>query len=288
MVLPFGVSVGDFVSTLGLIRKIAAALAESHGSGAQFRKLEATLGCLERAVKRVEEADHAGDVVDDEFAANWKETTEHMDVLVKDFHKKITKYQPSLRLGGSSSKWRDAMRKIQFTTIKDDIAEFETQLLVQMGTLQLLLEEEKRSVLSDTFWWLCKADGYSFALARIEHRIQRIETKVDETQLTQVSLKTAATQIFGLLSGILGLLLASGGSFMSIPRQICFSGHLTFQDAWGDYFPLHIEMVGCWEVSAYPLLLHGAYLTCSNAQIDALRSSTNQTPGQTGLTGCES
>lgn len=143
MVVPFGVSVGDFVSTLGLIRKIAAALAESHGSGAQFRKLEATLGCLERAVKRVLDTD-AGD--DDEFVARWKETTEHLDILVKDFHKKSAKYEPSLRLGGSSSKWKDAMRKIQFTTIKDDIAEFETQLLVQMGTLQLLLEEEKRSV----------------------------------------------------------------------------------------------------------------------------------------------
>lgn len=89
--------------------------------------------------------------------------------------------------------------------------------------------------------------------------MQRIETKVDETQNSQVLLKTAATQIFGLLQGILGMLLASGGTFaMSIPRQICFSGHLTFQDAWGDYFPLHIEMVGCWEVRACPLLLHEA------------------------------
>ncbi|KAK4500374.1 hypothetical protein PRZ48_008563 [Zasmidium cellare] len=146
MVVPFGVSVGDFITTLGLIRKIAAALAESHGSGAQFRKLEATLGCLERAVKRVRDTE-AGNEEDDEFAARLEETTEHLKVLVEAFHKKIAKFQPSLKLGGSSSKWRDAFRKIQFTTIKDDIADFETQLLVQMATLQLLLEEEKRSVL---------------------------------------------------------------------------------------------------------------------------------------------
>ena len=35
----------------------------------------------------------------------------------------------------------------------------------------------------------------------------------------------------------------------SAPKSICFNQPVTFQDAVGRFFPIHLEWISCWEVS---------------------------------------
>lgn len=59
---------------------------------------------------------------------------------VERFLKKIEKYQPSLQIGGSRNKWRDATRKIQWALYrKEDVSAFRAEISVHLNSIQVLL-----------------------------------------------------------------------------------------------------------------------------------------------------
>lgn len=139
MVVPFGVSVGDFIAVLGLIREVAVALADTHGSASKLKALIERLDGLKAALGELELLEWE----DEAFAAKLKDATGKLNDSIKGFHSRIATYRPALEIGGGSKKWKKALKKIQFTFIKDDIARLEMELLVHIGNVKLLIEAAK-------------------------------------------------------------------------------------------------------------------------------------------------
>ena len=134
MVVPF--STGDFISIISLIRTILGALVESNGAASQYRLVMTILKGLENSVKYVETIEYG----DEALAAELQQAAERFENSTKTFEDKIRKYEPSLKAGGSSKKWRDTMRKIQWTLNKDDVTAFQAEILIHASNVQLLLQ----------------------------------------------------------------------------------------------------------------------------------------------------
>ena len=109
---------------------------ESNGAAPQYRLVMTILKGLENSVKYVETIDYG----DEALAAEIQQAAERFEKSTKTFEEKIRKYEPSLRAGGSSKNWRDAMRKIQWTLNKDDVTAFQAEILVHASNVQLLLQ----------------------------------------------------------------------------------------------------------------------------------------------------
>lgn len=136
MVLPFGVSIGDFVCTIGLIRDVVGALADSQGSASEYQDLAKSLDASKAAAARLKKV-----VCEDaELARQLQRSTEQIDDMNERFESKIAKYQPSLSQRESSRKWLDALRKVQFRLIKEDIRDFKINLLVHASIAYGLLD----------------------------------------------------------------------------------------------------------------------------------------------------
>ena len=139
MIVPFGVSVGDFIAVLGLIREVAVALADTHGSASKLKSLIERLDGLKAAFEDLKSLEWEDQV----FAAKLKDVTEKLNDSIKAFHGRIAHYWPALELGDGSTKWRSALKKIRFTFIKDDIARLEIGLLLHIDNVKLLVEVAK-------------------------------------------------------------------------------------------------------------------------------------------------
>jgi len=137
MVVPFGVSVGDFISGIQLIHTIIDALEDSTGSSAEYQGIIRELKSLETALNCVKDLDieeEAQEIALREAAAQCGKT-------IQEFLQKIRKYQPSLQAGGSSKKWKDNLRKIQWSLYsKEDIRRFQAQLQGHTASIQILLQ----------------------------------------------------------------------------------------------------------------------------------------------------
>lgn len=136
MVFPFGVGFVDFVDAIQLVRTVAKALAESSGAGSQYRGVIAALNSLEAALEQVKATENlpaAQAAALQQAASRCEETFEH-------FLTKIKKYEPSLKLGGSLKKWKDALRKVQWTlNTKDELTRFQAEIQGHAMAIQILL-----------------------------------------------------------------------------------------------------------------------------------------------------
>jgi hypothetical protein len=139
----FNVSVGDFICVINLIVGILGALEQSHGAAAQFQDLMGTFESLKDALQDVETLDCNSEAL--------SAALKRAELSVERFLKKIEHYQPSLQVGGTKNKWKDAMRKIQWTLYrKDDVNAFRTEISVHLNSIQLLLLSACRLVF--THW----------------------------------------------------------------------------------------------------------------------------------------
>jgi hypothetical protein len=139
----FNVSVGDFICVINLIIEIIGALEQSHGAASQFQDLMGMFESLKDAINETGSPDCNSDAL----AAALKRA-EHS---VERFLKKIEKYQPSLQVGGSRNKWRDAMRKIHWALYrKEDVNAFRAEISAHLNSIQLLLLSACRFVV--TVW----------------------------------------------------------------------------------------------------------------------------------------
>ena len=122
MSVGFGFSAGDVIAALDLVTTIVSALRESGGSSAEYQALVSQLYTLETALLRVkrleiDESQYAEVIALRQAAAQCQTT-------IDAFWKKIQKYQPSLREGGSE---------------KDDILKLKTDLMGHTESIELLL-----------------------------------------------------------------------------------------------------------------------------------------------------
>lgn len=136
MSVGFGFSAGDFIAAVNLVQTVIDALRDSGDSSCEYRSLISQLHTLETAllrVKRLDLDDHAEVVALREAAAQCQNT-------IDGFWKKIEKYQPSLRSGGSGSRFKDGWRKIKWAVLKkEDVVKFKADLMGHTESIEMLL-----------------------------------------------------------------------------------------------------------------------------------------------------
>jgi hypothetical protein len=138
MSVGFGFSAGDFIAAIELVATVIDALRDSGDSSSEYRELVRQLYTLETAllqVKRldIDESQRAEVIALRQAAAQCQRT-------IDDFWKKIQKYQPCLRAGGSTSKLRDEWVKVKWALCKkDDVTRFKADLMGHTQSVELLL-----------------------------------------------------------------------------------------------------------------------------------------------------
>lgn len=138
MVVPFGFSVGDFISTLELVGTVIAALRSAGGSSDRYRELVDELYTLEKALIRVKnlklDDSQEGDVQAVRQAASQCQKT------IDKFWKKIAKYQQHLSAGGSGSRVKDSWMKIQWALCtREDVDAFRADIRGHIAAIEMLL-----------------------------------------------------------------------------------------------------------------------------------------------------
>jgi hypothetical protein len=136
MPIPFGVSIGDFIVCAELIRTVIESLKDAHGSSSQYRGLLHSLQSLESGlnwVRDIQAHDPALSIALHEVAIKCR-------ISLSTFLAKVEKYQPSLKLGGSTNCLKDSIRKIQWAVYaKEDIAHFEAEINGHVHAVVMLL-----------------------------------------------------------------------------------------------------------------------------------------------------
>lgn len=136
MPVPFGVSLGDFIACLALIKTVIESLQEAHGSAAQYRSLIASLESLESALVRVRDVK----IQDASLKMALHRVALECRISLSNFMRKIEKYQSSLGVGSSANCFKDGIRKIQWAMYaKEDIAFFQDEISGHVQAIVLLL-----------------------------------------------------------------------------------------------------------------------------------------------------
>lgn len=141
MPFPFGVSIGDFIVCIDLIKTVIQSLQEAYGSGDQYRGLLRSLQSLESALLLVRNVKAYDPVAQ---TALHRATIQCRATLSK-FLEKIEKYHPSLKLGGSINCLKDSIRKIQWALYaKEDIAVFQAEISGHTDSIIMLLHNAQK------------------------------------------------------------------------------------------------------------------------------------------------
>ncbi|KAF2088805.1 hypothetical protein K490DRAFT_38059 [Saccharata proteae CBS 121410] len=136
MAASFEFSAGDFIAGINILIESINAIKDSAGSSAQFIGLNRELYGLERALLEVNALE-----IDASQASQYaaiKQTVAHCQEAVDVFMRKIKKYQPTLRVGGSANKWRDTLHKIEWRLFrKEDIEEMHGVLATHTAAITM-------------------------------------------------------------------------------------------------------------------------------------------------------
>jgi hypothetical protein len=134
----FGFSVGDFINVINIAREIVSAINDTRGSTREFLSLNSELYSLEQvliAIKSLEQRENEARL----FAA-LDHAINLCRLLIDDFVKGIAKYQPCLRLNGSSSQCKDLLRKVQWRfNKKTDIVRLRAEIGSHTRSIQMLM-----------------------------------------------------------------------------------------------------------------------------------------------------
>ncbi|QRC92179.1 hypothetical protein JI435_023260 [Parastagonospora nodorum SN15] len=134
MVVPFGISVGDFIAGIKLLKSVVDSLSDARGAKADYSELRQALDVLEKALDAAGEfsAPQHQIAVGDEVA-NCKECVKRFLVGFKKFE--------LLKTGrGGTNRVQFAVLQIQYSlTKKDDVRKFRDHLEVHVSALQLQL-----------------------------------------------------------------------------------------------------------------------------------------------------
>jgi hypothetical protein len=135
MPVPFGFSVGDFVSCIGLVRKVIAGLEESPGATAEYNSLVNELKILKSTLSAIKDLK-----VDNETdSTKLKAAAAQIESSIEAFLSKIYKYDSSFR-PSTTRKLRDNLRKVQWVLFsKEDVKKFQAEIQGQTVFLQLYM-----------------------------------------------------------------------------------------------------------------------------------------------------
>jgi hypothetical protein len=138
MPVSFGFSAGDFIAAIELVATVIDALRESGDAGSEYREIVRQLYSLETALLRVKRLEV--DEAQNSELVSLQQAAAQCQGTIDNFWKKVQKYQPHLRAGGSSLKLKDGWMKIKWALCKkEDVARFKADLVGHTESIQLLL-----------------------------------------------------------------------------------------------------------------------------------------------------
>lgn len=136
MPFPIGVSGGDFVACIQLIRTTAKALKDGAGAGEHFSSLVNALTSLDTALTYI----HGLEVTDVGQLVALKTAAVRCQATIEAFLRKVEKYQPRLKVGGSGNHVADSVRRVQWALCeKEDVAQLQAEISGHVQSLSLLL-----------------------------------------------------------------------------------------------------------------------------------------------------
>lgn len=139
--LTFG-SLGDIISLSILVKDVVKALDNSRGSSSEYQEVIRELWALDWVLLEVELLWRTCEPTTESNAL--RETTLRMAdqcrICNENFLKRIKKYEPSLREGGSDSSIRDAGRKLQWQMLhSQDLTKFRAEINAHCSAINMLL-----------------------------------------------------------------------------------------------------------------------------------------------------
>jgi hypothetical protein len=142
MSVGFGFSVGDIVSSINLVRDVAKALQGSKGSSKEYLEVIVELRNLELALREVKSLYDA--VQDNRQTTLLRQAVGECENLIDDFLQGLEKYHGHLSLTGTKSKFKDALRKVQWALCTpDQLNTFRLKVAAHIRTLQVILATAK-------------------------------------------------------------------------------------------------------------------------------------------------
>ncbi|OBT55540.1 hypothetical protein VE04_04276 [Pseudogymnoascus sp. 24MN13] len=243
--MSFGFSVGDFITALELVATVVAALRENGGASSEYREIIRQLYSLETAlisVKRLEV-----DPAQNAELVSLQQAAAQCQLTIDSFWKKVQKYQPHLRAGGSSSRLKDGWMKIQWAMCKkEDVARFKADLVGHTESIQLLLvamqmasatlhekrhEQQAQSIVGRV------QDSYFGCMQRLSNIAESIQNGLEEgKKLLVMTTKVMQTNI-----KVFQVVLDIQRIITTIPGQIDRQQPIYFIDALGRSSPFHLE-----------------------------------------------
>ncbi|ORY18387.1 hypothetical protein BCR34DRAFT_554139 [Clohesyomyces aquaticus] len=242
MVVPFGISVGDFIATISLLLKAVKSLSDSSGSSAEYRGILLTLKSLEEALKQAVQVDNP------QHQAALQGVCDRCAESIDGFVGSLDRFGESLKEGGSGKKWKDRMRdrtrKIQWGVCsKEDVRRFQAELQAHTTAIKFLLLKTHMNASASSH------RDASTALIRLQ-------SSVDEQNLAQAIVFKAILRCWAEFRDLFMLvLMANCRIFEAIAalhdriatNEVHFDKPAVFEDAHGRLFPIHLQWTDSWE-----------------------------------------
>ena len=135
---PFGVSIGDFIAFIETVVTTINALKDATGAAAEYRGVVRELESLKIALECVDRLE----VANQDQIEGLKCVVANASQTILEYLGRLKKHEPSLRSGGSIQKWRDGLRKIQWSLYtKNDVRGFQAQLQSHVASLNVLMSQ---------------------------------------------------------------------------------------------------------------------------------------------------
>ena len=135
-------SFGDIISLCIIIKDLCKALDQSQGSSTEYREIIAELWVLDDVLVQAQIVCEGYERSDELEALYFTlcRSAHQCRHSIKNFHKKVKKFGPSLRESGSGNIVRDAARKIQWQVFQShELTKFRAEIIAHCSSLNMLL-----------------------------------------------------------------------------------------------------------------------------------------------------
>lgn len=131
-------SVGDIIAIVQIVQSAVSALNDARGSAADYQALGRSLSSLAQVLTKIDNLTKTRkDVIN---MAGLEQTLSDCFRCVNNFYATIEKYSRALGARGQKNVMRDAFRKIQWLSEKDDVTDFQRNISTYLAMLQLLIQ----------------------------------------------------------------------------------------------------------------------------------------------------
>jgi hypothetical protein len=134
----FGFSIGDFITSINLVKDIIKALNDSKGSSKEYLEVILELRNLEGSLVLVKA--QYNDILQTGLRNALCQAVKDCEDCITNFLESLQKYHGHLSTKGTKNRWKDAIRKIQWHLCQaDDLTTFRVQIASHVRNVEMLL-----------------------------------------------------------------------------------------------------------------------------------------------------